>query len=199
MAALCPENLPGYDCDPRKCEVLRSGRIVYTVLIGLRLSRRSEHTRGASGAGGHRFESGRPGELRHRTEGLPVWPWNRRFSATDDLAHGLRIPLRELDEVDALDINLDGAHEIDPQYRMIKGRGGALLRGKIVACASNQRVTMVAVDKRVARRAGRTEDRVQLVLPEDERNLKHIERLYEKHSQLLRPVYSIELNDAALG
>jgi ribose 5-phosphate isomerase A len=74
--------------------------------------------------------------------------------ATAELARGLRIPLRELDEVDALDINLDGADEIDPQFRMIKGRGGALLREKIVACASRRRVTMIAADKRVDRLGG---------------------------------------------
>ncbi len=51
----------------------------------------------------------------------------------------------------ALDINLDGADEIDRKFRMIKGRGGALLREKIVACASNHRVTMIAADKRVER------------------------------------------------
>jgi len=71
--------------------------------------------------------------------------------ATTELARGLNIPLRELDDVDALDISLDGADEIDPQFRMIKGRGGALLREKIVACASNHRVTMIGADKRVDR------------------------------------------------
>ncbi len=71
--------------------------------------------------------------------------------ATADLARGLKIPLRDLDDVDALDINLDGADEIDPRFRMIKGRGGALLREKIVACASNHRVTMITADKRVDR------------------------------------------------
>jgi ribose 5-phosphate isomerase A len=71
--------------------------------------------------------------------------------ATTDLARALSIPLRELDEVDALDISLDGADEIDPHFQMIKGRGGALLREKIVACASNHRVTMVTADKRVKR------------------------------------------------
>jgi len=71
--------------------------------------------------------------------------------ATAELAGGLKIPLRDLDEVDALDINLDGADEIDPRFRMIKGRGGALLREKIVACASNNRVTMITADKRVDR------------------------------------------------
>jgi ribose 5-phosphate isomerase A len=71
--------------------------------------------------------------------------------ATADLARELKIPLRQLDDVAALDINLDGADEIDPQFRMIKGRGGALLREKIIATASNHRVTVITADKRVAR------------------------------------------------
>ena len=69
--------------------------------------------------------------------------------ATADLARSLRIPVHELDDVAALDINLDGADEIDPHFQMIKGRGGALLREKIVATASRHRVTMITVDKRV--------------------------------------------------
>jgi ribose 5-phosphate isomerase A len=72
-------------------------------------------------------------------------------AATADLATSLNIPLRDLDEVPALDISLDGADEIDPQFRMIKGRGGALLREKIVACSSAHRVTMLTADKRVER------------------------------------------------
>ncbi len=46
--------------------------------------------------------------------------------ATAHLARELGIRLRELDEVAALDINLDGADEIDCRFHMIKGRGGAL-------------------------------------------------------------------------
>jgi ribose 5-phosphate isomerase A len=72
-------------------------------------------------------------------------------AATAVLARDLGIPLRDLDDVDLLDINLDGADEIDPEFRMIKGRGGALLREKIVACASNHRVTMITAEKRVGR------------------------------------------------
>lgn len=68
---------------------------------------------------------------------------------TAESARELRIPLRELDEVEALDINLDGADEVDSRFQMIKGRGGALLREKIVACAANHRVTMITADKRV--------------------------------------------------
>jgi ribose 5-phosphate isomerase A len=71
--------------------------------------------------------------------------------ATAELATSLNIPLRELDDVATLDINLDGADEIDPQFRMIKGRGGALLREKIVASASRHRVTMITAGKRVER------------------------------------------------
>jgi ribose 5-phosphate isomerase A len=72
-------------------------------------------------------------------------------TATAELARSLEIPLRELDDVDHLDLNLDGADEIDAQFRMIKGRGGALLREKIVASAARRRVTMITADKRVER------------------------------------------------
>lgn len=69
--------------------------------------------------------------------------------ATAVLAKSLRIPLRELDDVEVLDLNLDGADEIDPQFRMIKGRGGALLREKIVASVARCRVTVITPEKRV--------------------------------------------------
>lgn len=69
--------------------------------------------------------------------------------ATAVLAKSLRITLRELDDVDELDLNIDGADEIDPSFRMIKGRGGALLREKIVASAARRRVNVVTPEKRV--------------------------------------------------
>lgn len=71
--------------------------------------------------------------------------------ATAQLAQELGIPLRNLDDVKSLDINLDGADEINAQFQMIKGRGGALLREKLVASASCHRVTMITADKRVER------------------------------------------------
>jgi ribose 5-phosphate isomerase A len=71
--------------------------------------------------------------------------------ATAEQARELGIPLRELDDVSGLDINLDGADEVDPQFRMIKGRGGALLREKILACVAARRVTIITADKRVER------------------------------------------------
>lgn len=50
--------------------------------------------------------------------------------ATAELACHLSIPLRELDDISSLDMNLDGADEVDPQFRMIKGLGGGLAARK---------------------------------------------------------------------
>ncbi len=87
---------------------------------------------------------------RIKEEGLKITAVSTSDETTR-LAGSLGILVQELDSVSALDINLDGADEIDGQFRMIKGRGGALLREKIVASASNHRVTMIAADKRVER------------------------------------------------
>ncbi len=71
--------------------------------------------------------------------------------ASTELARSVGIRLVELDDLPSLDVNLDGADEVDPQFRMIKGRGGALLREKIVASAARQRVIVVIADKLVPR------------------------------------------------
>ncbi len=57
--------------------------------------------------------------------------------ATARQAEGLGIPLSNLETLDRLDITVDGADEIDPALNLIKGAGGALLREKIVAAASD--------------------------------------------------------------
>ncbi|HSZ84342.1 MAG TPA: ribose-5-phosphate isomerase A, partial [Polyangia bacterium] len=46
-------------------------------------------------------------------------------STTEALARAAGIPLIALTDVDALDVTIDGADEVDPKGRMIKGRGGA--------------------------------------------------------------------------
>lgn len=63
--------------------------------------------------------------------------------ATRALAERLGIRLATLDEFPELDLTVDGADEIDRQLQMIKGGGGALLREKIVARAS-ERVVIIA-------------------------------------------------------
>lgn len=57
------------------------------------------------------------------------------------------VPLTTLDEIDRLDLTVDGADEIDPALNLIKGGGGALLREKIVAAASD-RMIVIADDSK---------------------------------------------------
>ncbi|MFZ0297571.1 MAG: ribose-5-phosphate isomerase RpiA [Candidatus Sulfotelmatobacter sp.] len=64
-------------------------------------------------------------------------------------AAGLGIPLTTLDECPGIDVTVDGADEVDPQLRLIKGGGGALLREKIVASATKYYVIVADATKRV--------------------------------------------------
>lgn len=59
------------------------------------------------------------------------------------------IPLLNIDDVTALDLTVDGADEIDPQKRMIKGGGGAHVREKIVAAMSREMIVIVDESKLV--------------------------------------------------
>src|SRR6202045_864254 len=52
------------------------------------------------------------------------------------------IALTTLDDIDRLDLTVDGADEIDPSLNVIKGGGGALLREKIVAAASDRMIVI---------------------------------------------------------
>ncbi|MEP7280164.1 MAG: ribose-5-phosphate isomerase RpiA [Bacteroidota bacterium] len=69
--------------------------------------------------------------------------------ATSLLATQLGIPLLELNDVDRIDITIDGADEADPQLRLIKGGGGALLQEKMVAAASGKLVIIADSSKQV--------------------------------------------------
>jgi ribose 5-phosphate isomerase A len=62
--------------------------------------------------------------------------------ATRAQAEARKIPLTTLDEVDRLDLTIDGADELDPALNLIKGGGGALLREKIVAAASDRMIVI---------------------------------------------------------
>jgi ribose 5-phosphate isomerase A len=78
-----------------------------------------------------------------RIRGIPTSDRSREQAA------GLGIPLTTLDEYQQIDVTVDGADEVDPQLRLIKGGGGALLREKIVASATKQLVIVVDATKRV--------------------------------------------------
>jgi ribose 5-phosphate isomerase A len=70
---------------------------------------------------------------------------------TERLARSFDIPIASLDEQSMLDLVIDGADEVDPALNLIKGRGGALLREKIVALAGDRFVVVVDESKRVQR------------------------------------------------
>jgi ribose 5-phosphate isomerase A len=74
--------------------------------------------------------------------------------ATKSHAASLNIALTTLEETPHLDLAVDGTDEFDPHRRLIKGGGGALLREKIVATAS-QRLVIIADDSKQVAFLGR--------------------------------------------
>ena len=72
---------------------------------------------------------------------------------SEELAKGCGIRVVDLDEVDKLDITIDGADEIDPKMNLIKGLGGALLREKIVAAATVKEI-IIADDSKLVGKLG---------------------------------------------
>ncbi|MFV0386458.1 ribose-5-phosphate isomerase RpiA [Paracoccus sp. (in: a-proteobacteria)] len=89
---------------------------------------------------------------RVRAEGL-----NLRCAATSqataDLAVGLGLRIESLDQIGWLDLTIDGADEVDPDLHLIKGGGGAHLREKVVAAAS-ERMIVIADPGKVVERLG---------------------------------------------
>jgi ribose 5-phosphate isomerase A len=82
-------------------------------------------------------------------EGLRITGAVATSNAIDNLARQLGIPLTDLDTHPILDLDIDGADEIDQQLRLIKGGGGALLREKIVASSARRFVVIADATKRV--------------------------------------------------
>ena len=62
---------------------------------------------------------------------------------SEELAKSAGIPLLSLGEISYVDVTIDGADEIDEQFRLIKGGGGALLREKMVASITKKEVIVV--------------------------------------------------------
>jgi ribose 5-phosphate isomerase A len=73
------------------------------------------------------------------------------------------IPLTTLSEQPQVDITIDGADEIDPHLNLIKGLGGALLREKIVAVASQQLIIIADGSKRVEQLGSRAPVPVEVI------------------------------------
>lgn len=69
---------------------------------------------------------------------------------TAEQAASLGIPLSTLDKHPRLDLAIDGADEVDPALDLVKGRGGALLREKMVEAASSSFVVVADETKLVS-------------------------------------------------
>ena len=80
-----------------------------------------------------------------RIRGIPTSDRSR------ELALSLGIPVITLEDCQDIDVTVDGADEVDPQLRLIKGGGGALLREKIVASATRQMIVVADASKQVER------------------------------------------------
>ena len=70
---------------------------------------------------------------------------------TAQLAASLGVRLLDLDDVDGLDLGVDGADEIDPALNLVKGRGGALLYEKLVALVCDRYLIIASSEKLVDR------------------------------------------------
>ncbi|XP_030520770.1 probable ribose-5-phosphate isomerase 3, chloroplastic [Rhodamnia argentea] len=68
---------------------------------------------------------------------------------TEEQARQLGIPLAVLDDEPRIDLAIDGADEVDPDLNLVKGRGGALLREKMVEAASKEFVVVADETKLV--------------------------------------------------
>ena len=88
---------------------------------------------------GERLQSGQLRDIK----GIPT-----SFQSTV-LAKRYGVTLTTLDEVEQIDIAIDGADEVDPQKNLIKGGGAAHTREKIVDCLAEQFIVVVDSSKLV--------------------------------------------------
>jgi ribose 5-phosphate isomerase A len=106
-----------------------------------------------------------------RVHGVPTSEGSARLARSEG------IPLVSLEEAGVLDLAVDGADEVDPRLDLIKGYGRALVREKIVAASSRQRVILVGEDKCVPRLGSRGKLPVEVTpfaLPLCERRLSEL-------------------------
>lgn len=90
---------------------------------------------------------------RHRVEGLQITAIATSEKSAS-LAREGGIPVLDMDAFTKIDLTIDGADEIDPRKRLIKGGGGALLREKIVAASSTEMV-VIAEESKLVKNLGR--------------------------------------------
>jgi ribose 5-phosphate isomerase A len=97
------------------------------------------------------------GQRGFKVRGVPT------SSGSEELARSLGIEVVALDGKARLDVDVDGADEVDPRLNLIKGYRGALVREKVVAGASRKVVILVGAEKRVTRLGERRRLPVEVV------------------------------------
>src|SRR6185312_2581534 len=71
--------------------------------------------------------------------------------ASEDLARSVGITVVDFATLSRLDLTIDGADEIDANFHAVKGGGGALLREKVIAAASDKMIAIVDSSKVVSK------------------------------------------------
>ncbi len=87
---------------------------------------------------------------RVRAEGLRVRAAASSY-ASALLAAELGLPVLPLEQLGAFDLYADGADEVDPHKRLLKGRGAAMVREKVLAQAAARFLVLIDSGKRVER------------------------------------------------
>jgi ribose 5-phosphate isomerase A len=81
---------------------------------------------------------------------------------SERLARVAGIPLLDMSEAPSVDVDIDGADEIDSDLNLLKGGGGALLHEKLIALSSNQ-VIIIADESKMVPRLGKRPVPVEIV------------------------------------
>ena len=95
---------------------------------------------------------------------------------SERMANELGIPLATFAEIERIDLTIDGADEIDKHFQLIKGGGGALLREKIVADATNYYI-IVADESKLVEQLGKFPLPVEIVQFGFQTTLRQIHQL----------------------
>lgn len=106
---------------------------------------------------------------------------------TKEQAESLNIPLVDLNNVDKIDLTIDGSDEVSEDYQGIKGGGGALLFEKLVA-NNSEKVIWIVDDSKMVKTLGAFPLPVEIV----SFGYKHLFRLFE--SKKMHP--ELRLNDS---
>jgi ribose 5-phosphate isomerase A len=131
---LMPEKVPGNDAERLRAAEAAIGEVRPGMKLGLGRGRTAEHFVRLLGV---RVRAGL------KVVGVPTSERTARLAGEEG------VPITTLDADPVLDLTIDGADEIDPALRLIKGAGGALLREKIVAAASRRMVVIADAAKKV--------------------------------------------------